>query len=1246
MKILSIKGNNLASLKGDFELDLRGEMLSSTGLFAITGATGSGKSTLLDALCLALFDNTPRLASGGSARIGYRDQEEKDRISASDVRNLLRRGTGSGWAEVHFQGVDEREYRARWDVRRARGRATGRLQVQTQKLEDVATGQSLGGTRRETLAAIEARLGLNFEQFCRSALLAQGDFAAFLRAKESKRAQLLERITGTSIYGRISREVYFRTKRESDALARLEEHLAVLDLLTAERRGELEGDLAERRAELGKGVVVQDELAAEVAWFERLTALEAAEREAAGEAERAELTWSSAEEERERLAGADRAEPLRPWLSTRDRSVTEVERARASRGQADAAFTAAAKVAGAAAESANQASQARDAARKAREVAEPVLRQAAKLDLEADGQRRRVTEHQAAAKTAREQASAARKRADEQASDLGKLEQSLEETKSWLEERGSIRPLAEGWSRAGLDLAALLDASETSMELEEERLRLVGGEEDCQAAVIQARGAATAGSEMLAVAETLARDLAAKPPETTRQEVASARRRLDQDTATAREARELTERAEELAGRIAQAEAKTSTALAEVDEARARASELEGRIGQEKARARGIEESLDLVKLELDLSEHRHVLRDGEPCPLCGSLQHPSATDTPVPEVVARLERELAAARTEVERLVKAQADEVARGRSASSSAAEAAAAAKTLGEELQRRRGAWAALLPKSDGSLAARGPELAEAREQAASWLDEQEKARNDIDSVEARLSAHEAAVREAETALTRARKTRDESTVTLQARERDLVEARKGLDALATQRRVQDDRRERALGTLTPLLECRQGWRTELEADLRGTAERLSGEARQWLDKEQGRLALDEEIRVGHTSLGLAAERARSREEAAQEQDVGLAAQVRVLRGVEEQREPLLGGRATSEVRAELDAAVERADQAFEASRTAREDKDRRAAEARAIADEALARLEEKRTELAAAEASLADELRERGLNEEWVRAHLLPIDQLELLRSRIQALKEGLTATSAVLKERRQQTRDHAESRSPERTAEEAAAALVAAREGVSAAREAVSAAEHPLKSDDDNLEKAARLAPKLDEQRSLAGVWVELNGLVGQADGSKFRKYAQGLTLERLLVQANEHLEELAPRYRLERIPGGSNDMELQVIDRDMGDDVRPVTSLSGGESFLVSLALALGLSSLSARDTSVDSLFIDEGFGTLDSDTLGLAIGVLESLQSRGRQVGVISHVEGLASDIGVRVEVVRMGPGWSKVMPATGRGG
>ncbi|NVJ26145.1 AAA family ATPase, partial [Myxococcus sp. AM011] len=245
MKVLCIRGNNLTSFAGNFALELDRPPLDRLGLFAITGATGAGKSTLLDALCLALFDRTPRLGGRGGVPVGRADEEEEARLSAYDVRGMLRRGAGEGFAEVDFQGKDGKRYRARWSVWRARSRAEGRFRPQEMTLTEVATGQQFGRTKGEVLSAIQERLGLSFDQFRRSALLAQGEFAAFLKADANERAELLERMTGTEVYSRLSMAAHEKNKGEQEELTRREQGLAAISLMEAGERGAAEGRLVE-----------------------------------------------------------------------------------------------------------------------------------------------------------------------------------------------------------------------------------------------------------------------------------------------------------------------------------------------------------------------------------------------------------------------------------------------------------------------------------------------------------------------------------------------------------------------------------------------------------------------------------------------------------------------------------------------------------------------------------------------------------------------------------------------------------------------------------------------------------------------------------------------------------------------------------------------------------------------------------------------------------------------------------------
>jgi DNA repair protein SbcC/Rad50 len=189
----------------------------------------------------------------------------------------------------------------------------------------------------------------------------------------------------------------------------------------------------------------------------------------------------------------------------------------------------------------------------------------------------------------------------------------------------------------------------------------------------------------------------------------------------------------------------------------------------------------------------------------------------------------------------------------------------------------------------------------------------------------------------------------------------------------------------------------------------------------------------------------------------------------------------------------------------------------------------------------------------------------------------------------------------------------------------------------LQADDARRSSQQALFAEIEAQQSEHALWQQLNGLIGSADGAKFRKFAQGLTLDHLIHLANRQLARLHGRYQLAR--KGSGELELEVLDTWQADVARDCRTLSGGESFLVSLALALALSDLVSHKTSIDSLFLDEGFGTLDGETLEVALDALDNLNASGKTIGVISHVEAMKERIPVQLRVYKgVGLGYSRL--------
>ncbi|MBL4660822.1 MAG: AAA family ATPase [Alcanivoracaceae bacterium] len=210
MKILSLRFKNINSLQGEWKIDFSQEPFASSGLFAITGPTGAGKSSILDAICLALYHQTPRLNTQTPAEM------------------VMTRHTGECLAEVEFE-VKGSIYRAFWEVRSARGKVDGKLQPAT---VEFAQGEKILTKKiNEKKEQIAKLTGLDFARFTKSMLLAQGGFAAFLNADAGERADLLEELTGTEIYGQISQKVFERHREEKQRLSLLQAQSQTVELL-------------------------------------------------------------------------------------------------------------------------------------------------------------------------------------------------------------------------------------------------------------------------------------------------------------------------------------------------------------------------------------------------------------------------------------------------------------------------------------------------------------------------------------------------------------------------------------------------------------------------------------------------------------------------------------------------------------------------------------------------------------------------------------------------------------------------------------------------------------------------------------------------------------------------------------------------------------------------------------------------------------------------------------------------------
>lgn len=981
MKILAIRGRNLASLEGDFEIDFTVEPLLSAGIFAISGPTGAGKSTLLDTMCLALFARTPRTDQAKENNVKLQDVSN-EQLSQSDPRFLLRRGTSSGFAEVDFMALNGHRYRTRWSVARARDKENGRLQNPRLALYNLDKEEEEQGTRSDLQARIIDLIGLTFEQFTRSVLLAQNDFSTFLKAEQGEKASLLEKLTGTELYSAISRQIFERNARAKEAFDLIQTRIQGIELLTDEEENDLRIRLAGTEKELQR--------------VEKAKAEQQALQEAVRSIEQ-QITIR----QRQQKEAADKLVHATELLTV---ARHEYEKGVEEQQQSEARF---------------------------KSLQQEIL-QARKLDIQLDAAIR----------------------------DLSHSEQQLKNVTLRKGEAEKKYQAAILRQKLGMEEIACLTAWRERYK-EKESIA-----EQLSALLLHLDAASAARSGVEAANRSI---------ETLRQEVVALNKQLAGLQQTSANKQQALKQAEEDYRSLEEK-------LKAVD-----ASALDKQI--EKLRQEREQLLIEQARLEAsgNIKDLRGRLQDGQPCPVCGSTHHPFVNQAPVAPV-------------------------------------------STLTLQLQD--------LSNKKETYIAHTRHLARLQQQLLQLHKE--------------LADSEAACKDMIG--------KQQLSVSRQEREETIVK----------EQSVQLTQSLSAADLLFGNGEWQKAWLRNPET-FRKT---LTDFARQWHENTEKLHQLERQESAQKAECESLASFLPSLEKQAEESGQLHEKNRAAFSSLQAERKKLLNGRSADSVEQEYIRRMEELKERLKKLSATQTEQSGIADQTRGIADQIAKDLTE----------ASADLLRRKAALDKWTADYLDSSggEPLEVILSRYTQEKTELAFW---------------------------------------------------LRTQTENKAKVSGLQEELNVRRTESERWAKLNELAGSADGAKFRRIAQGYTLDILLNYANVQLRELTRRYRLERVP---ETLALQVIDRDMCDEVRTVHSLSGGESFLVSLALALGLSSLSSNRMRVESLFIDEGFGSLDAETLRVAMDALESLRTQGRKIGVISHVQEMTERIPARICVNRAGNGRS----------
>ncbi|MCA3015703.1 MAG: AAA family ATPase [Myxococcaceae bacterium] len=1255
MRFHRLEVTNLNSLYGTHTVDFDA-VAGDAGMFLIHGPTGAGKSTLLDAICLALYGQTPRLdGKRGEAADGRRDGAPED--GPARVMSL---GEGACAAVLELSVTDEQgtrtRYRAGWAVHRARRRAEGDFQAPRRRLEEWVNGEWRlrvdSDKLKEFREPFEALLrGLTFVDFQRSVLLAQFKFREFLEADPRARTDILERVTDTTHFRAIGKRAMEAHRLADQQVKALEQALAGQTLLSSDERAALEA--AREGARAGRDALTHELASLEGArafWTsllearaqldgahqrqaEAARALGGAAPALAALAEDARVApgrvaldeWRTRQREAAeaaRQAEAVRAEVTAAEAAARSAQLTHEARAEAHRAAVEARAARLPLVTAAEQAWADARQAALEAAQAATRAGDTARELAAASD-QADAARAALEAHRAAAATAGAQL-ARLPAADHvveasgaitvQAEALAARTRAADDARAALE-RGANEALAAAARRAPLEVRANATA-------EAER-----------AATAAARAAEEALSTCTAGAT--ADDF------TTRLDEARAHleRRLRQLEALGRD---LSAR-DRLADEVARLEAEVATARAARDDWAARGAALEASRARLAAAAAADEQHARTLDALLAVLERRDVLQPGEPCPVCGSEEHPyrRSPGSAPPADEHRARRDELTARLE---RTRREHDEVSAAlEDARRRASAAEGRTTTLAAELEGRRATLAGATRALDATArdAGLGDVTAVTAATTATTL-EQARAETTREQVRALEAALRSARAEASAAAASAREAalaveHHDGVVRLVAERRSALEA--AAAALTEEERAARDQLTAGLARLAVTgVEPAEG------AALVAERARKVRELRARLE------ACAREVTPAELALASAAARLEALQRGAEQLAAEAAQRAARAEALRLSARAHLGGDDPAAARAALDAAVAAATTGEATAQRALAAAEQQRASLAARLDERTALAATRASAATAAHDALSAALTSLGLSSPEA---LTPLTLTDAARADAEALRSTVerdARTAAALVEAAEQrcasllrSRPAGEpdgSAAPARL-EELQARVAAAQAGLEQRAAEVARCEQRLGDDDAARAAHDERAHALEQAREQHAAWATLQELIGMNNGERFAVVVQALNLQRLLGYANQHLSRFMPRYQLEQVNHVDHgpQLDFRVVDLSQQGAARSIKSLSGGESFVVSLALALGLASMRASRLRVETLLIDEGFGSLDARTLADAHHALEALQGAlGVQIGLISHVPYLKEQVAAQVEVRPDGPGRSKV--------
>ena len=1178
--------------------------LYEAGLFAITGPTGGGKSSLLDAMIVALYGRVPRY--------GHNTPTE-----------LMTRHTAETLIELDF-AVQQGCFRARWNLRRARGQATGRVQPARHELQNLDTNQTLDLRSSDVPKEVEKLTGLNMERFLRSVILPQGDFAAFLRAKEKERGELLEELTGLHVYSELS-ELAFSCSRESrEALEKLQQQLGTLPLLEEEALRTLRQRLDEYMQQRPKLQATEQRLQGELGWLRQLRESRATCSRLEQEIAAAQQALEAFAPQQQRLQRHHQLQPFQPQWQSQQKQAKQLEQQQFNQQRIREELGIKQQEVQQLEVSAQQDQERlQDQEKQYQQLIEPI-RLALEVDAQIQTQQVRWESRQQEQTRLEQTIHQQRQQLLQEDAWVQQAALRQQQRQQWLEEHDDcqqlelalpeLRSIWQQWqqkqqqwqqSQAALDRWEKQQAEDLKQSSELQQLENDLAEE---ALPLEQRAQALREQE-----ETL---LEGRP--------------LGDWQATQRDAQRLLrlgEKLTELSQRFQDVQLERSKYEQQEQELQLKLGQLEEQhLHQEHLRQQTQERLhdkqrlLEQGRLIRDYEAARTQLQPNHPCPLCGSTEHPFVISNEVPsveqeaELVEHLKQRCKEIEQELTNLQREQTQLKARSEITHERSGQ-------LQQETQKIQSAFDDVNSQIPAESVKLLTDLVGIQMLHLSWQEQ-------FQAMEQKLSAVEK--------LDGMRRQLQEEQIVLQNKRAELKERQAGLnERQKLHQRQQADLEKQAKEEQQLVLQLQESWQEQAQAV--GSAEEalepeslLASLQEKWQAFQKQQQAEDREglelmqrrqrLERDQTTLG---QQEQQQQSLAEEQQQELTK----LQLLQQQRLKILEHPDPKALEQEQLSQLQACQEKQAASRRSFEEKSQA--------------LQQEQQRLQWMEEEYARGQQEHTQNQEELlfalqalgyasiaEAEMGCLDSIEAeeLNQQDQQLNQRLSISRHDLGNEQMRCAALEQEARTTQTEEELQAQLEQLRQQQDELSQQLGGVQVQLEKDAELRQNQRTLTDQIEKQQQEHRRWASLSELIGSADGTKFSRFAQSLTLAHLVNLANRHLQKLSDRYQLQKRQGAC--VEMDIVDRYQADAVRSLESLSGGETFLVSLALALGLSDLARRNHPIDSLFIDEGFGTLDADTLDTALAALETLQAGGKTIGIISHVEALKERLTTQIQV------------------